>query len=128
MTDTDLFAGVIAPVLTPFDDHGNADAECFVAHSKWLLEDGCTALAPFGTTGEANSLGLDERKRLLEALVKGGIDPKKLLVGTGTCALTDTVELSRHAVGLGCGAVMMLPLSPGVFIRIDVVDPPYIAP
>jgi 4-hydroxy-tetrahydrodipicolinate synthase len=109
MSSTDLFSGVIAPVLTPFDDKGEADAGRFVAHAKWLLDDGCTGLAPFGTTGEATSLGLSERQRLLEALVDGGIDPRKLLVGTGTCALTDTVELSRHAVALGCGAVMLLP-------------------
>lgn len=109
MNDTDLFAGVIAPVLTPYDEHGDADARRFVAHAKWLLEDGCTALAPFGTTGEANSLGLAERQRLLEALIEGGIDPAKLLVGTGMCAITDAAALSKHAIGLGCGAVMLLP-------------------
>lgn len=109
MSDKGLFEGVIAPVLTPFDGDGNADAARFVAHAKWLLDDGCTGLAPFGTTGEANSLGLDERKRLLDALVEGGVDPNKLMAGTGTPSLTDTVALTKHAVTCGCGAVMLLP-------------------
>lgn len=109
MNRSDRFSGVIAPVLTPFGDDGNPDPARFVAHAKWLLSDGCTGLAPFGTTGEANSLGLDERKRLLEALVQGGVEPRLLMPGTGLCALSDTVELSRHAVSLGCGGVMVLP-------------------
>jgi 4-hydroxy-tetrahydrodipicolinate synthase len=109
MTGTHDFYGVIAPVLTPFGDDGNPDATRFLAHAKWLLDDGCTGLAPFGTTGEANSLGLEERMGLLDALVEGGVDPKLLMPGTGLCALSDTVTVSRHAVERGCGGVMMLP-------------------
>ncbi len=109
MTGTHDFYGVIAPVLTPFGEDGNPDAARFLAHAKWLLEDGCTGLAPFGTTGEANSLGLEERMGLLDALIDGGIDPKLLMPGTGLCALSDTVTVSRHAVERGCGGVMMLP-------------------
>ena len=109
MTISHDFSGVIAPVLTPFGDDGAPDAARFVAHAKWLLADGCTGLAPFGTTGEANSLGLEERMALLEALVDGGLDPKILMPGTGLCALSDTVKVTRHAVAKGCGGVMMLP-------------------
>jgi 4-hydroxy-tetrahydrodipicolinate synthase len=109
MSDDSLFSGVIAPVSTPFDARLEPDAARFVAHARWLLDDGCTGLAPFGTTGEALSLGVDERRRLLEALVEGGIDPARLMVGTGLCAIPETVDLTRHALDLGCGGVMMLP-------------------
>jgi 4-hydroxy-tetrahydrodipicolinate synthase len=104
-----IFSGVIAPVLTPFGEDGNPDAERFTEHAQWLLETGCTALAPFGTTSEANSLGLDERMEMLEELVDAGIDPARLMPGTGTCALSDTIVLTRHALDLGCGGVLMLP-------------------
>ena len=103
------FSGVIAPVLTPFGDDGAPDGDRFLAHCQWLLEDGCTGLAPFGTTSEANSLGLDERLEMLEVLVDGGIDPAKLMPGTGMCALTDAITLTQHAVDLDCGGVLMLP-------------------
>lgn len=109
MSEAHGFNGVIAPVLTPFGEDGNPDADRFLAHAKWLLADGCTGLAPFGTTGEANSLGLDERMRLLDALVGGGVDAGLLMPGTGVCAMSDTVTLTRHAVEAGCGGVMMLP-------------------
>jgi 4-hydroxy-tetrahydrodipicolinate synthase len=103
------FAGVIAPVLTPFGEDGSPDGERFTEHAHWLMSTGCTALAPFGTTSEANSLGLDERMELLEELVDDGIDPLKLMPGTGTCSLSDTIVLTQHALDLGCGGVLMLP-------------------
>lgn len=109
MTAEHDFYGVIAPVLTPFGDDGAPDAVRYVAHAKWLLAEGCTGLAPFGTTGEANSLGLDERMGLLDALIDGGVDPAVLMAGTGLCAISDTVTVTRHAVEKGCGGVMMLP-------------------
>ncbi|MEO1794121.1 MAG: dihydrodipicolinate synthase family protein, partial [Pseudomonadota bacterium] len=96
------FAGVIAPVATPFDENGEPDLEKFVEHAKWLLEDGCHALAPFGTTSEGNSIGIDERMEMLEELVSNGIAGEKLMPGTGMCAISDAVMLTQHAADLGC--------------------------
>lgn len=111
MSDKFNFSGVIAPVLTPFGDDGTPDPDRFVEHAEWLMspEGGCTGLAPFGTTSEANSLGLDERMELLEDLVDAGIEPLNLMPGTGTCSLQDTAILTQHAMDLGCGGVLMLP-------------------
>src|SRR5947207_15510070 len=81
------FSGVIAPVLTPFGEDGGPDAERFVEHCQWLVAEGCTGLAPFGTTSEGNSLGIDERMELLEELVDDGMEPEVLMPGTGTCSL-----------------------------------------
>jgi 4-hydroxy-tetrahydrodipicolinate synthase len=103
------FAGVIAPVLTPFGDDGAPDAERFVDHCQWLMQQGCTGLAPFGTTSEGNSLGLDERMELLDELIDSGIDPAVLMPGTGACSLADAIVLTKQAVELGCGGVLMLP-------------------
>lgn len=103
------FEGVIAPLITPFGEDGAPDPDRFIAQADWLMRNGCTALAPFGTTSEANSLGLDERMEMLEELVDAGIDEAKLLPGTGMCALTDAITLTQHAVEAGCGGVLMLP-------------------
>ena len=109
MTATHRLAGVLAPVLTPFAADLAPDAGRLVRHCRWLLDHGCAALAPFGTTSEANSLSVDERERLLEALVEGGIPPARLMPGTGCCALPDSVRLTAHAVRRGCAGVLMLP-------------------
>jgi 4-hydroxy-tetrahydrodipicolinate synthase len=99
--------GIVAPALTPFDARYEIDVPRFVAHCRALLEQGCIALAPFGTTSEANSLGLQERETLLEALLEAGIPPQQLIPGVGCCALPDTVRLAKHASK--CLGVLTLP-------------------
>jgi 4-hydroxy-tetrahydrodipicolinate synthase len=106
---TQPLRGVLAPVLTPMRDDLSPDTSKWIAFCKQLLADGCTGLAPFGTTSEANSLGLDERMEMLDALVAAGVPPEVLMPGVGTCAITDTAKLSAQAARLGCGGVLMLP-------------------
>src|SRR5512133_1322249 len=102
-------AGVLAPVLTPFDADLAPDAPRWIRLCRWLLDQGLAGLAIFGTTSEANSLSVDERERLLEALLAAGVDPGRLVPGTGCCALPDTVRLTRAAVRAGCAGVLVLP-------------------
>jgi 4-hydroxy-tetrahydrodipicolinate synthase len=96
-------------VLTPVDEDLKPDAARFVAHARWLLDEGCHGLVVFGTTGEANSFAVDERIELLEAVVAAGLPRERILVGTGCCALTDTVRLTRHALSLGITGILALP-------------------
>ena len=109
MAQTEIFAGVIPPVLTPFAEDLAPDHGRFVDHCNWLLGQGATGLAMFGTTGEANSLSVDERLELLDAALEAGIAPEVMMPGTGCCALTDTVRLTGRAVAAGCGGVLLLP-------------------
>jgi 4-hydroxy-tetrahydrodipicolinate synthase len=90
-------------------DDLSPDTPKWIAFCKQLLADGCTGLAPFGTTSEANSLGLDERMEMLDALVEAGVPAAQLMPGVGTCAIPDTVKLAAQAARLGCGGVLMLP-------------------
>ena len=46
---------------------------------------------------------------LLDALVAAGIDPSRMMPGAGCCSITETVELTAHAVRHGCAGVLMLP-------------------
>jgi 4-hydroxy-tetrahydrodipicolinate synthase len=100
--------GVLAPVVTPFKADLAPDPERFVKHCQWLLSQNC-GLAPFGTTSEANSMSKDERMSLLDALVAADIDPSRVMAGAGCCSITETVELTAHAVRHGCAGVLMLP-------------------
>jgi 4-hydroxy-tetrahydrodipicolinate synthase len=101
--------GIFAPTLTPVHADLSPDIERWVAFSKQLLADGCHGLCPFGTTSEANSFGISERIDMLEQLVAGGVPAAQLMPGTGTPAIPDTVQLTAHAVKLGCGGVLVLP-------------------
>ena len=101
-------AGVLAPVITPFDDRLNPDANRLIAHCRWLLSQN-VGLAVFGTNSEANSLSVEEKIELLDRIIDAGIDPARIMPGTGCCALSDSVKLTAHAVSLGCAGALMLP-------------------
>ena len=101
-------SGVLSPVVTPFKSDLSPDIERFVGQCKWLLANN-VGLAVFGTNSEANSLSADERMALLDTLVDAGVDPARMMPGTGCCALTDSVRLTAHAVKRGCAGALMLP-------------------
>ena len=50
-----------------------------------------------------------ERISLLDALVAAGIDPSRMMPGTGCCSITETVALTTHTIQHGCAGVLMLP-------------------
>ena len=91
------FSGVLSPVLTPFTKDLTPDSKRLVKQCRWLLSQN-VSLAVFGTTSEANSLALEEKISLLDNLIEAGIDPALLMPGTGCCSLTETVQLTTHAV------------------------------
>ena len=100
--------GVLAPVVTPFKADLARDSQRFIAHCKWLLSQNC-GLAVFGTNSEANSLSMEERAILLDELVAAGVDPSRIMPGTGCCSIMETVKLTAQAVEHGCAGVLMLP-------------------
>ena len=105
---SDRLSGVLCPVITPFDEDLFPDEKRLVRQCEWLLSQN-VGLAVFGTNSEANSLSVDEKIELLVGLVEAGIDPSRMMPGTGCCALTDTVRLTAHAARKGCAGVLMLP-------------------
>jgi 4-hydroxy-tetrahydrodipicolinate synthase len=105
---TQRIRGVLAPVVTPFKADLSPDAQRFIRHCQWLLSQNC-GLAVFGTNSEANSMSAKERMMLLDALVAAGIDPMRMMPGTGCCSIPETVELTAHAVKHDCAGVLMLP-------------------
>jgi 4-hydroxy-tetrahydrodipicolinate synthase len=104
-----LYGGVNAAVLTPMNADLSLDLDRMAGHCRWLLANGCNGLGVLGTTGEANSLGISERIAVLEGLVARGIPAARMMPGTGTTAITDTVLLTRKAEALGCPGALLLP-------------------
>jgi len=101
--------GAYTAALTPLKKDLSIDHKALALHSNWLLENGSTGILLMGTTGEANSFSVAERKELLDEAIKRGVPAEKLMVGTGCCAFPDTVALTKHAVGHNVGGVVVLP-------------------
>jgi len=108
MKSASRITGVLSPVVTPFKADLSPDTAKLISICKWLLSQD-VGLAVFGTNSEANSLSVGEKIELMNALVEAGIPADRMMPGTGCSALTDTVELTRHAMKIGAGGVLMLP-------------------
>ncbi|MBY5984870.1 dihydrodipicolinate synthase family protein [Halomonas sp. DP5Y7-2] len=97
-----------APVITPFTSSLSVDTPRLIDHCRWLQSHG-VGLAVFGTNSEANSLSVTEKRDLLSRLERAGLNPARMMPGTGHCAIDDSVALTRDAVQMGAAGVLMLP-------------------
>ena len=108
MTNNKL-TGVIAAVATAVDETGAPDAARSIKLARFLLDTGCDGLNVLGTTGEATSFSLDQRKAVMSAYKAAGLPLDRLMVGTGAAATSDAVALTRHAAELGFAGALILP-------------------
>ncbi|MCY4224855.1 MAG: dihydrodipicolinate synthase family protein [Bacteroidetes bacterium] len=104
-----LHYSVMTASLTPLDQNLNIAYEHFAHHVQWLLDRKASGVILFGTTGEGNSFSISERKKGLEAVLRAGVEADRLMVGTGCCALTDTVDLTKHTLDAGVHRILVLP-------------------
>jgi 4-hydroxy-tetrahydrodipicolinate synthase len=109
MTTTKTLHGVIAAITTAIDDKGEPDTARSTAFARFLLDTGCDGLNVLGTTGEATSFSLDQRKRVMSAYAASGLPLDRMMVGTGAAALADAIALTRHAAELGFAGALVLP-------------------
>ena len=106
---TEPVRGVWCATLTPLTADGRLDQARLAAHVRRIFAAGVDGAALFGTTGEGQSFSVAERRAGLEALIAAGIAPARIIAGSGCAALADTIELTRHATGLGCAGALVLP-------------------
>jgi 4-hydroxy-tetrahydrodipicolinate synthase len=106
---TDKLQGVIAAVATAVDDKSEPDCARATALARFLLDNGCDGLNVLGTTGEATSFSLEQRKRVMTAYKDNGLPLDRLMVGTGAASIADAVALTRHAAELGFAGALVLP-------------------
>jgi 4-hydroxy-tetrahydrodipicolinate synthase len=109
MTTPKTLHGVIAAIATAVDANGEPDSARSVALARFLLDNGCDGLNVLGTTGEATSFSLDQRRRVMSAYAASGLPLDRMMVGTGAAALADAVALTRHAAELGFAGALVLP-------------------
>ncbi|MDB5071427.1 MAG: dihydrodipicolinate synthase family protein [Candidatus Eremiobacteraeota bacterium] len=101
--------GVVAAVATPVGEQLQPDHGALVEHSRWLLDNGCDGLNILGTTGGFASFSVAQRHGVMQALAKSGLPLGTMMVGTGTSALDDTVELTTAAMDLGFSGALVIP-------------------
>jgi 4-hydroxy-tetrahydrodipicolinate synthase len=101
--------GVIAAIATAVDGNGEPDCGRATALAHFLLSNGCDGLNVLGTTGEATSFSLAQRKAVMDAYRAASLPLDAMMVGTGAAATADAVALTRHAAALGFAGALVLP-------------------
>ena len=111
MTNRHPLSGIYAAALTPFRQDFSIDLDAINPFLHFLAAQDCHGALLFGTTGEGPSLSGREREAILRAAreVRVTFPEFRLLAGTGTPSLDETVELTRMAFDLGCEGVVVLP-------------------
>ncbi len=102
-------SGVFSAALTPIKQDLSINKDLFLRHCQYLMRQGHDGLAIFGTTGEANSLSIQQKKDHLDFLVANRIDPRVLIPGTGSSSVSDAIDMTKHAASHKVKAILMLP-------------------
>jgi 4-hydroxy-tetrahydrodipicolinate synthase len=112
-------AGVYAAAVTPLRPDpsagaagdSNLDIESIPALAGFLASRGCHGIVLFGTTGEGPSFSPREREALMRAACasRENLPGFRLIAGTGTPSLSETIELTRLAFDLGFDAALVVP-------------------
>jgi 4-hydroxy-tetrahydrodipicolinate synthase len=104
-------SGVYAAALTPLDSHFAPVYEQVPALLHFLADQGCHGALLLGTTGEGPSFSPRERTALCQvaATMRSVLPDFKLLAGTGTPSLDETIALTRTAFELDFDGVVVLP-------------------
>lgn len=103
--------GVYAAALTPLTPASSPDLEAVAPYLAFLASRGCHGALIFGTTGEGPSFSPTERGAVWQTAlhVREQFPDFRLLAGTGTPSLTETIDLTRIAFDLGYNGVVVLP-------------------
>jgi len=104
-------AGVYAAAVTPLKSDLLPDLDAVVPFLTFLASRGCDGALIFGTTGEGPSFSLKEREMVWKTAirVREAYPNFRLLAGTGTPSLGETIDLTKLAFDLGFDAVVTLP-------------------
>src|SRR6266496_5383250 len=104
-------AGVYTAAVTPLKHDSALDLASLPALLNFFASRGCHGIVLFGTTGEGPSFSPTERETLMRAACEAReqLPGFRLLAGTGTPSLSETIELTKLAFDLGYDAALVLP-------------------
>ncbi|MEJ5377883.1 MAG: 4-hydroxy-tetrahydrodipicolinate synthase [bacterium] len=100
--------GIIAAVVTPFDEKEQIDEEAFRAVIERLIQAGVHGLFPVGSQGEFYALEFHEKKRLMELAVEQAAGRAFVMPNTGAITTRESVRLSQLAQSLGADCISVI--------------------
>jgi len=102
--------GAITAIVTPFTADGAVDEEALGNFVEWQIAEGIDGIVPIGSTGEAATLTLAERERVVRIAVERADGRVPVIAGAGSNDTAAAIEASR--VLAKAGATHLLHVSP----------------
>lgn len=109
VSDDCRLGGIVAAAVTPVDRDCGIDVPRLLAHTRWLLANGCDLVSLFGTTGEGPSFPAADRLDATRAVIAGGVSPRRLVPAVMTASVGEGRQMFRAFAEMGCRAALVMP-------------------
>ncbi|RKR08224.1 4-hydroxy-tetrahydrodipicolinate synthase [Flavobacterium sp. 81] len=106
-----LFKGIIAYPITPFDKEEKVDIKLYKTLLERLIVSGSHAVAPLGSTGVMPYLTDEEKEAIVKATIEQVNGRVPVLVGVSNLTTEKTIYHAKFAEKAGANAVMIIPMS-----------------
>lgn len=101
--------GLIAATYTPFREDGSVNLDLIPSMTDYMIESGVSGFYVCGSTGEGESMSVEERKQVASAFVSATKGRLPVVVQVGHNSVESACELARHAAEIGADAISTLP-------------------
>jgi len=100
--------GIYSATMSILDENLALDVDSTIKHAEKLIAEGCHGVVLFGSTGMAQLISSNEKKKLINKLSKSKFKDN-FMIGTGTNALNENIELMKHALNNGIDKFLLMP-------------------
>ena len=109
MTNVEKFQGILPAFYACYEDNGEVSKERSKALVRYFIEAGVQGLYVNGSSGECIYLSVEDRKKILEAVMEEAKGKLRIIAHVACNNTKDSVELAKHAESLGVDAIAAIP-------------------
>lgn len=103
------WSGVFPAITTQLHKDGSIDLDATAAHAEVLIQSGIKGLIFLGSLGENQPMSGEEKRRVIEAMVKVVNGRVAVLSGVAETSTAEAVRYTRDVEKLGADGVMLMP-------------------
>ena len=99
--------GILVPIVTPFDNHGDVDTDTLTTLVNAFIDKGVTGIVACGTTGEYYTFSDAERELVLTTIANAAKGKVTLIAGINNLSTDHSIKLAEQAKTLGYDGLML---------------------
>ena len=100
--------GIYAASMSILNEDLSLDIDYTIRHAERLIREGCHGVVLFGSTGQAQLISSNEKKKLIKKLNNSKFKDH-FMIGTGDNALNENIELIKHSLDNGVDRFLLMP-------------------